>query len=378
MRLLSAILFASSVARAGSMGVCRRSPCPCRPVARAITLIKRGPSAQQLPVVVMQESRDEELTPKPIPQIGVLLAAFVCHVYLLPDASVHLPASSTLWGSAVYLRLENVIGFTLMGNVLLRRRLHLADGRLPWTVPTQTRHKLFDTATTLLAAYLLSGQVGSLCHVLLFRLLGMGLPLSTDALHALQVLGSHTAWVLMAARVLQSRLKNFFASPAGASKWFTWQWRGPWLGWALGGYFASVASYNAIEDFNGVLLRLVSTTAGATESLAATPLPPTPRVDSFALVAGCIAPCLTAPVFEELLYRGFMLPALLRFVPLAAALPLHAALFAAHHRSIAAFLPLSALGLLWAWLYARSGNLLVPILIHAMWNARALAFSLAA
>ena len=31
---------------------------------------------------------------------------------------------------------------------------------------------------------------------------------------------------------------------------------------------------------------------------------------------------------------------------------------------------LSALGLLWGWLYVRSGNLVVPILVHALWNSR--------
>jgi membrane protease YdiL (CAAX protease family) len=29
-------------------------------------------------------------------------------------------------------------------------------------------------------------------------------------------------------------------------------------------------------------------------------------------------------------------------------------------------LPLTMLGLLWGWLYILSGNLLVPILVHAM------------
>ena len=79
---------------------------------------------------------------------------------------------------------------------------------------------------------------------------------------------------------------------------------------------------------------------------------------------------MTAPAFEEVLYRGFLLPALLRFAPLAAALPANALLFALHHSSLQALLPLTYLGLLWAGIYAASQNLLVPVLIHAMWNAR--------
>ncbi|CAN0467555.1 unnamed protein product [Hapterophycus canaliculatus] len=33
-------------------------------------------------------------------------------------------------------------------------------------------------------------------------------------------------------------------------------------------------------------------------------------------------------------------------------------------------LPLSVLGLVWSLLYLYSGNLLVTVLIHAMWNSR--------
>lgn len=35
-----------------------------------------------------------------------------------------------------------------------------------------------------------------------------------------------------------------------------------------------------------------------------------------------------------------------------------------------AMLPLSVLGLVWSLLYLYSGNLLVTVLIHAMWNSR--------
>ena len=103
---------------------------------------------------------------------------------------------------------------------------------------------------------------------------------------------------------------------------------------------------------------------------------PSPRActqedgDHIALALGSLAPCLTAPVFEEVLYRGFLLPALTKFVPLTTALPLHALLFGLHHQALPALLPLSALGLLWGALYVLSGNLLVPMLIHAMWNSR--------
>ena len=48
-------------------------------------------------------------------------------------------------------------------------------------------------------------------------------------------------------------------------------------------------------------------------------------------------------------------------------------LFAAHHLSLTAALPLAALGATWSYLYLASGNLLVPVAIHAAWNARVFA-----
>ena len=89
------------------------------------------------------------------------------------------------------------------------------------------------------------------------------------------------------------------------------------------------------------------------------------------MCAAQVGPCVTGPFFEEVLYRGFLLPALCRAgVPLRLALPLHACLFALHHMSLRGLLPLASLGLLWGALYVRSASLLVPIAVHAMWNSR--------
>ena len=45
-------------------------------------------------------------------------------------------------------------------------------------------------------------------------------------------------------------------------------------------------------------------------------------------------------------------------------------LFGAQHLQLGLVLPLSVTGLMWGILYVNSGNLLVPVLIHALWNAR--------
>ena len=45
-------------------------------------------------------------------------------------------------------------------------------------------------------------------------------------------------------------------------------------------------------------------------------------------------------------------------------------LFGAQHMQVGLLLPLSVTGFVWGVLYVGSGNLLVPILIHALWNTR--------
>ena len=91
---------------------------------------------------------------------------------------------------------------------------------------------------------------------------------------------------------------------------------------------------------------------------------------STALLLAAAAPCISAPIWEEALYRGFCLPLLSRYLSVPAAVCLSSLLFASHHLNIETLLPLSALGALWAQLYIHCNNLLVPIAMHAMWNLR--------
>ena len=116
-----------------------------------------------------------------------------------------------------------------------------------------------------------------------------------------------------------------------------------------------------------------------------------------ALLLGGVTPCVGAPLYEELQSRAFLLQArgrpslclnrtrrhpysltcpTARRQAMTAAMPLRAALvasgvlFGAQHFQLGLLLPLSVTGFFWGVLYVYSGNLLVPILIHALWNAR--------
>ncbi|OQW96238.1 MAG: hypothetical protein BWK77_05735 [Verrucomicrobia bacterium A1] len=82
-----------------------------------------------------------------------------------------------------------------------------------------------------------------------------------------------------------------------------------------------------------------------------------------------------APVAEEVLFRGIVMPSLARHVGVAGALVASAAVFAAMHMNVAATAPLFVLGLVFGLAYLYTGSLTVPIALHAVFNSVSIAVS---
>ena len=84
---------------------------------------------------------------------------------------------------------------------------------------------------------------------------------------------------------------------------------------------------------------------------------------------------LAAPITEEVMFRGILLPCALKpqraFWPAAL---LIGVLFATVHFHPASFLPLIVLSLLFSAGYAQTGSILTPITMHALFNATSLLF----
>lgn len=80
-----------------------------------------------------------------------------------------------------------------------------------------------------------------------------------------------------------------------------------------------------------------------------------------------------APLAEELLFRGTVLPVFARAWGGRAAVPLSAALFAAFHLSAAQIVVPFLLGLVLGWLRLRTGSLWACVAAHAAHNAATLA-----
>ena len=95
----------------------------------------------------------------------------------------------------------------------------------------------------------------------------------------------------------------------------------------------------------------------AIQPLMAAPLP-------LLLVLFAVLP----PLCEELLFRGFLLSGFRARFGEGKAILLSAILFGALHMELTRILPTAAIGLLLGFVLVRTGSLLAPILVHAVYN----------
>ena len=85
-----------------------------------------------------------------------------------------------------------------------------------------------------------------------------------------------------------------------------------------------------------------------------------------------VATLIAAPVAEEIFFRGFIFPGLLRPFGLVGAMAASGFLFAAFHvtgsDTVALVLPFGLIGMLFAWIYYRTGSLWPSIATHLLFN----------
>ena len=97
-------------------------------------------------------------------------------------------------------------------------------------------------------------------------------------------------------------------------------------------------------------------------------------VDGLELGLTFIAIVVLAPVVEEVLFRGFLLPAFNRVMRLPFAVILVSIIFALLHPPLSAMLAIGIFSILLCWAYIKSKSLWPPILLHALQNS--IAFTL--
>lgn len=177
-----------------------------------------------------------------------------------------------------------------------------------------------------------------------------------------QAFFSLTYYLLMAAgaiAVLYFAIRTYRPLP---KDWFRFELKGNWLLWGLGGYLTALPLMLTVSVVNQQIWQ----GQGGSNPLLQTVLE---AQDPIALAVFFMTASIAAPLFEEFLFRGFLLPSLTRYMPVWGAIVLSSLVFAIAHLSLSEVLPLMVLGMILGIVYTRSRNLLAPMLLHSAWNS---------
>ncbi|XP_051151275.1 uncharacterized protein LOC127265504 [Andrographis paniculata] len=160
--------------------------------------------------------------------------------------------------------------------------------------------------------------------------------------------------------ILQRCLSRFRPLP---SDWFKFSLRGNWFIDVLLGCFM-FPLVNRLSQINLDLLPVLPSTPVTHSSLEQSIISRDPV--TMALYAAVLVVC--APLWEEMVFRGFLLPSLTRYMPVWCSILVSSFAFALAHFDVQRMLPLISLGIMMGLTYARTRNLLPSILLHSLWN----------
>ena len=83
----------------------------------------------------------------------------------------------------------------------------------------------------------------------------------------------------------------------------------------------------------------------------------------------CLGFAVAAPAVEEILFRGLLYGALMKWLSTSWTIILSAAIFSIAHLQLIYFVPLFAVGLILGWARHRTEGLGLPVAIHCLNNA---------
>lgn len=252
----------------------------------------------------------------------------------------------------------SVLGVGILGYLGWRRwRKQPFPPLQGWSVPWDAT----TVAWVMLPGFILIGQIG-LNQILLPALLAAA-GLNSSALEvggqALAILIRYSLMAVLVLGILAWALRGYRPLPPD---WFALRWRSRWPLWGIGGYWVALP----LVIGTSLLNQLFWQGRGGSNPLLELVLDTGSRSGLFWF---WVTAAIAAPLFEEVLFRGFLLASLTRWVPVRGAVVLSGLLFALAHLSLSEVLPLFALGCLLGDVYARSRNLLAPMLIHGLWNS---------
>ncbi|XP_073131768.1 uncharacterized protein [Henckelia pumila] len=148
-----------------------------------------------------------------------------------------------------------------------------------------------------------------------------------------------------------------------SSDWFRFTHKGKWLFDVLLGC-SMFPLVNRLSQFNLDLLPVMPSTPLTLSSVEQSIMARDPI--AMALYALVLVVC--APLWEEIVFRGFLLPSLTKYMPVWCSILVSSVAFALAHFNVQRMLPLIFLGVVMGVTYTRSRNLLPSMLLHSLWN----------
>ena len=176
---------------------------------------------------------------------------------------------------------------------------------------------------------------------------------------ALYVLATYIMMSVGGITVLYLSIKPFLPLP---ENWFNFKFSSNWFVWGFGGYLVALPLVLLVSLINQQIWQ----GQGGSNPLLFLALQ---AQDKVALAIFFITASIAAPIFEEILFRGFLLSSLTRYVPVWSAIIISGFIFAIAHLSLSEVLPLATLGIVLGFVYTRSRNLFAPMLLHSLLNS---------
>lgn len=276
------------------------------------------------------------------------------------DADV---ASAAAWRLAVsgLLPLLTVLVGSLLLLVQIIRALR---GRLqPWPAMEGPGLSLIDLVLLVAGGFVVISAVG-VPLVALPLVASVTAGLESPRREAVTVVINYSVMALPSLLILWRQLKALPRDQAPQGGWLQWRLR-PWPG-AISSAVAGWLMVTPVVVVTGwLLVRLVGDPGGSNPLLELV----LGSKDPLALFLLGWTAVVLAPLFEETIFRGALLPVLAKRWGTAGGVVLSALLFAMAHISIGELAPLTVLGVGLALLRVSTGRLLPSVLMHALWNA---------
>ena len=188
--------------------------------------------------------------------------------------------------------------------------------------------------------------------------------LASPRREAVGVIAQYSVVALPSLLILRRQLTALPAALCPSGGWLQWRVK-PWAT-AMTSALAGWLMVTPVVMLTGwLLVKLVGDPGGSNPLLELV----LGSRDPVALGFLALTAVVLAPLFEEVIFRGALLPVLASYWGRGWGVFLCGLLFAAAHISIGELAPLTVLGVGLALLRLRTGRLLPCVLMHALWNA---------